>query len=451
MATDTHYDLLVIGSGSGARGVATRCRAAGWRVGLIDHRPLGGTCALRGCDPKRVLLAGAEAVDFTRRLRGRGVTGNAAIAWNELMRSKRTFTDPVPAEQERRHAEAGIEVLRGRARFLGPRMLAVGERTLTARHFLIASGARPRPLGIPGAEHVVDSEAFLALEQLPGRVALIGGGYIAAEFSHLAARAGAAVTVIQRGPRLLPTFDPDLVAALGEGFTSVGVAVQTESAVDAVERVGTGFRVRGARGGGRFEVEADLVVHAAGRIPDLAELDLGAAGIAVDGPRLALNEFLQSTSNPAVYAAGDAAGRGPALTPVASLDAAVVAANLLEGNHRQPDYRAVPSVVFTLPPLARIGLCEAEARARGLRFRVNRGRTGGWYSNRRLGEPVAGYKVLVEEGGGQRILGAHLLGPQADEMINLFALVMRNDLPARTLKETHFAYPTAASDLEYMV
>src|SRR6185436_18590321 len=298
--------------------------------------------------------------------------------------------------------------------------------------------------------HVVDSEAFLALERLPSSLALIGGGYIAAEFAHVAAQAGATCTIFQRRERLLPAFDPDLVAGLMEKFAALGIAVHLDTAVEAVERDRAGFRVRGSRRGEAVTATADLVVHAAGREPDLDDLALDAAEVSWKDGRLVLNEFLQSASNPAVYAAGDAAAVGPALTPAASLDAAVVAANLLEGNHRRPDHHAVPSVAFTLPPIARVGLLEAEAQAQGLRFRTNTAATAGWYTHRRVGETAAGHKVLIEEGS-DKILGAHLLGTNADELINIFALAIRHGLPARALKETSYAYPTAASDLEYLV
>ena len=197
-------------------------------------------------------------------------------------------------------------------------------------------------------------------------------------------------------------------------------------------------------------VETDLVVHAAGRVPDLDALNLSAAGIAVEKGRLVLNEFLQSVSNPAVYAAGDAAAKGPPLTPVSSHDGKVVATNLLEGNRHQPDYRGVPSVAFTLPPIAAVGMGEAEARTAGLKFQVNREKVPNWYTARRVAETVYGFKTLVEEGTG-RILGAHLVGPHADEVINVLGLAIRHGLTAEDIKQTMFAYPTAASDIGYML
>lgn len=195
---------------------------------------------------------------------------------------------------------------------------------------------------------------------------------------------------------------------------------------------------------------ADLIVHAAGRRPALEALDLDAAGIAHERGRLTLNEHLQSVSNPAVYAAGDAAQMGPPLTPVSSHDGKVVAGNMLEGNHLRPDYRGIPSVAFTLPPIASVGLSEAEARERGLRFRVKSNLVPNWYSARQAAEPVYGFKVMVDEGD-DRVLGAHLVGPHVDEVINLFALAIRHGLTADDLKSTMFAYPSGASDIGYML
>lgn len=163
-----------------------------------------------------------------------------------------------------------------------------------------------------------------------------------------------------------------------------------------------------------------------------------------------LNEFLQSTSNPAIYVAGDAAQMGPPLTPVSSHDAKVVAANLLEGNHAKPNYVGVPSVAFTIPPIAAVGVNERQAKEQGLQYRVNKQRASDWFTARQAAEPVYGYKVLVAEDSDE-ILGAHLIGPHADEVINVFAVAIRNGLTATQLKSTMFAYPSGASDIGYML
>lgn len=305
-------------------------------------------------------------------------------------------------------------------------------------------------LGIPGEEHLATSTDFLKLAELPRRLALVGGGYIASEFSHIAVRAGAEVTILQQKDRLLPQFDPTLVQWLTEKSQALGIDVRLRARVEAVEKAGSKFRVRFASNGVASSIEADLVVHAAGRVPDLERLDLDSGEIQHDKGRLKLNEFLQSVSNPAVYAAGDAASSGPPLTPVSSHDGDVVAANMLQGNREKPNYLGTPSVVYTTPPLARVGLLEEEARNQNLRFRIKHEKTSDWYTARRVGEDCAGFKVLVEEGT-ERILGAHLIGPHAEEVINLFGLAIRTGLSAKQLKATIFSYPTAGSDVGYML
>lgn len=451
-----HYDLLVVGSGVAASGVAIRVRQAGRSVALVDCRPFGGTCALRGCDPKKVLVSGAEAVRAASRLAGHGVRGEPAVDWGGLISFKRTFTDPVPAQRARSYREEGIDAFQGIARFRGPRELAVGDTELEARHIVLASGAQPVALGVPGEEYAITHEEFLALEALPERIAFIGGGYIAAEFSNIAAVAGARVTVLQRGERMLTGFDPDLVGWLMESFRAMGIRVETRVQVEAIERAERGggsreFTVRYASGGTAASITADLVVQAAGRRPALQPLGLEAGGVAVDERgRLRLNDWLQSVSNPAVYAAGDCAQRGPPLTPVAGRDAEIVAANLLEGNTRTAEYHAVPTVAFTLPPIAAVGLSEAAARAASPSVRVRCGQGSGWYTARRLAEPVYGFKLLIDEAS-RHVLGAHLVGPAAEDTINLFALAIRERLTTDALREAIFAYPTAASDIGYML
>jgi glutathione reductase (NADPH) len=444
------YELIVIGTGAAATAAATRVREAGWRVAVVDHRPFGGTCALRGCDPKKMLFAGAALTDHASRMQGKGVKGALKIDWPDLLAFKRAITDPVPVERERLYGEAGIEVYHGRARFTGPSSLEVEGQTLQAQHILIAAGAEPVELRIPGEEYLITSEDFLELESLPGRIAFVGGGYIAAEFSNIAAQAGAHPIVLQRGARMLERFDPDLVDWLTEKFEGMGIRVETRTSVESVEQTGGGYRVRALRDGRELTVEADIVVHAAGRVPAIAALDLPAAGIAVQDERIELDEYLRSVSNEAVYVAGDAAQAGPPLTPIAGRDGRSVAANLLEGPRYKPDYTVVPSVVFTLPPLAAVGLGESEAREAALKFRVNCQKGDDWFTARQAAEPTYGFKVLVEEAT-DRILGAHLLGPHAEEVINLFAVAIRHGLTASQLRDTVFAYPTGASDLSYML
>jgi glutathione reductase (NADPH) len=444
------YDLVVIGAGTAAMGVATRVRAAGRTVAVVDFRPFGGTCALRGCDPKKMLISGTSAVDHVRRMGSSGVAGEVHIAWPALMAFKRTFTDPVPELQEQTYRDKGIEALHGRATFTGANTLDVAGETIEAKHIVLANGAEPIRLNIPGEEHLATNEDFLSLEALPPRIVLVGGGYIAAEFSHIAALAGAKVNVLQRGDWMLKSFDADLVGWLMEKFEALQINVGTATSVQRIEKTDSGLRVWAAAHGATVSIDADLVIHAAGRAPAFDALNLEAAGVGIEHGRLKLNESLQSVTNPAVYAAGDAAQKGPPLTPVSSHDAKVVAANLIKGNHARPDYRGVPSVAFTLPPIAAVGMTEEQVRASGRKFRTQSEKASRWFTARQAAEPVYGFKVLVDEET-DLVLGAHLVGPHADEVINLFALAIRHDLTTEDLKKTMFAYPTGASDIGYML
>ncbi|GAC1594516.1 MAG: NAD(P)/FAD-dependent oxidoreductase [Myxococcales bacterium] len=443
------FDVVAIGTGSAAATVAWKFQAAGRRAAVVDSRPYGGTCALRGCDPKKVLVGATEALDRVQRMAGKGLQAEAArIDWPALMRFKRTFTGPVPEARQKEFVEGGIATLHGHARFVGPRKLRVGSEDIEADQFVIATGARPATLRFPGAEHLITSEQFLELDVLPRRIAFVGGGYISFEFAHIAARAGAEATILHGRPRPLEGFDPDLVAVLVAASRERGIDIQFDARVERVERGADGFTVHGSGG---VHLKADLVVHGAGRVPEVDDLGLEEANVD-HGPRgIAVNDFLQSVSNPAIYAAGDvAATDGPPLTPVAGYEGSIVAANILEGNHRRPDYAGIPSVVYTIPNLASVGLGVELAREQNLKFRVNHQPTEGWYSSRRTAETHTGFKVLIEEGTG-KILGAHLLGAQAEELVNIFALAIRLGLGASDLERAIFAYPSHASDLSYML
>lgn len=444
-----NFDLVVLGTGTAGSVAASQCRSAGWEVAIVDSRPFGGTCALRGCDPKKVLVGATEAVDWVRRMKGNGIAADAVrIDWAALMRFKRTFVESTPSMKEKSFAKAGITALHGRARFVDATTIEVGDDVLVARHVLIATGAMPAPLGFPGEAHVIDSTQFLELEQLPKRIVFVGGGYVSLEFAHVAARAGAEVHIVHRGKRPLEQFDADLVGRLVDATRDLGIQFHLESEVRRIEKTEAGIRVVTSTGGA---IEADLAVHGAGRVPEIDDLALDKARVDRNRNGVTVNEYLQSVSNPAVYAAGDSAGTGaPKLTPVAGMDGHVAASNMLEGNHRRPDYTEVPSAVFTVPPLASVGLLEKAATEKGLAFDVRHEDMSGWYSARRVAMKHSAYKVLVEKVTG-RILGAHVLGFDAEEVINVFAIAIRAKMTAADIKETIFAYPSGASNLSYML
>jgi glutathione reductase (NADPH) len=385
-------------------------------------------------------------------MKGNGIRAEQLqIDWSELMRFKRTFTEPVPRDREAGFVKAGIATFHGRAHFVGRSTVQVGEEYLEGRYVVIAAGQKPADLKISGSEHLTTSEQFLELDSLARRILFIGGGYIAFEFAHVAARVGSEVTIVHRGARPLPRFDPDLVDQIVARSRELGIDVQLGAEAKGIEKKSGQFFVHVSTSGQQRTFRADMAVHAAGRVPEIDDLNLDVAGIEWDERGVRVNEFLQSVSNPVVYAAGDAAASGgPPLTPVASYDGMTVAANLLKGNQEQPNYMGIPTVVFAIPPLASVGLSEREAREKGLKYRVKKEMTSTWYSSRRVAENYSGYKVLVEEGT-DRILGAHLLGDQAGETINLFAVAIRSGMRASDLRHMVFSYPTHASDVSYML
>jgi glutathione reductase (NADPH) len=243
-------DVIAIGTGSAASAVASRCREAGWKVAIVDSRPFGGTCALRGCDPKKVLVGAAEAIDWTRRMKGKGIqAAKLQIDWPELMRFKRSFTEPVPKRREDGFAKAGIAAFHGRARFAGPTTVQIGEEELEGRYVVIATGEVPADLEIPGAEYLTTSDQFLELNELPRKILFIGGGYIAFEFAHVAARAGSQVTILHRGPRPLGRFDPNLVDQLVAQTREIGIDVHLGTEAIGIEKSSAQLLVRALAAG----------------------------------------------------------------------------------------------------------------------------------------------------------------------------------------------------------
>ncbi len=446
------FDLIVLGTGAGGGAPASRCAKAGWHVAIIDDQPAGGTCALRGCDPKKVLVGAAQLVDSQNRMRANGVHGAARIEWAELMAFKRSFTNPVPKQREQGYKDAGIIFYSGRAEFVAPDRISINESVLEAEHIVIATGAAPAVLDIEGESNVRTSTDFLELDSLPPRVALIGAGYISFEFAHIVQRAGSQAIVLGRS-QPLRQFDRDLVNRLIEHSRETGIEVMLDTDVTGVRRTDAGFTIDFRTPAGSGSVDASLVFHGGGRVPNTVGLNSAAGAVRVDERGgILVNDFLQSVSNPRVYAAGDVVlpkGSAP-LTPVGGHEGEVVAHNLLHGNSRSPDYRAIPSVVFTIPALASVGLTEEEANSQKIPVEVKSTDTRSWYSARRIGEPASMFKTIVDTRT-NTLIGAHLLGPHAEEIINIFAIAIRNNLPASELRHMIYAYPTSSSDIPYMI
>ncbi len=384
-------------------------------------------------------------------MEGKGLEAQPSVNWPDMIAFKRSFTEAMPPRIEAGLEKAGIDVLHGLARFTGPNTIELNGETLTAKHFHIATGARPMTLNIPGEEHLTTSTEFLELPERPNRIAFVGGGFIAMEFAHIVKRAGAReVTVLEMMDRPLGPFDPDLVAMLVEATEELGVDLRTKAKVAKIEKQGDEFTVTVETPDGTETITCDLVVHGTGRVPNIDRLNLEAAGVEYSRRGIKVSDAMRTT-NPAIFAAGDCAASGPKLTPVSAFEGRVAGKNLLAGeDERTVDYPPIPSVVFTLPMVATVGLSEAVAREQGLKFDTHFEKTWDWYSSLRVGAKHTGFKVLVEEGSGQ-ILGAHLIGPGSEEQINLFAMAMGAGQTANQIKAMIFAYPSYASDIGSMV
>ena len=271
------------------------------------------------------------------------------------------------------------------------------------------------------------------IPEFPQEVVFVGGGVIALEFSHVYARAGAKVTILEVLPRLLPHVEADAVEHMAAESQRIGIGVYTEAKVKRIEPSEGRFRVVFEHAGIEHAVRADRVVNGAGRIPDVDTLDLAAGNVAHDGTRVMVDEFQRSVSNPAVHVCGDALWSAPQLSPLATYEGRLVGRNIVEGPRHRPDFSPVPSCVFTVPAVASVGLTEVATREKGLRVKIYSHDMLEWISARTFAETVAWAKVLVDEAS-DRIVGAHIVGHSGEELIHLFAFAMRHGITATQIR-----------------
>lgn len=448
-STTYDYDLFVIGTGVAGNLIAAKCNANGLSVAVADSRPFGGTCSLRGCNPKKVLVSAAEVIHRSRALAGKGIEDGIHINWRELIEFKRKFTEPVPNRREKNYAEYGVDAYHGHVSFSGENRVTVGDESISAKNIVIATGATPRELEMPGSQHIITSDQFLELESLPEDILFVGGGYISFELAHIAARAGSSVTILELLDMPLQQFDADLVERIMKASKDEGIQIHTRISIHAIEKDGNIFWVHTAKDDKDIDFETDLVVHGAGRVPNLFDLDLEKGNIETDDHGIILNDYLQSISNPSVSVAGDVVSNPKSLplTPVAAHEGNVVVKNISGGNRETPNYTATPSVLFTSPLLATVGMTEKVAKEQGRNYRVKFTDTSESYSTQRLGLSTSAQKILVDEENSE-ILGAHLLGHNVDEVINVFALAIRNHLKVEDLRDAIWAFPSVMYNVE---
>lgn len=435
------FDVVAIGSGEAGEVPAMMCAEQGMRVALAEQSDPGGTCALRGCNPKRALANAAELVIRSRAMNDLGVAGSLTLKWTDLFKHRRNIIEGIPEKMEQRLADAGIDLLRGHCSFERPDTLRIGNRVVAADHIVVATGAAPRSVDFPGAEYLTSTDELLESNELPDRVIFVGAGYISMEFATVLSMAGVQTTLLEMLPRPLTGFDGDLVDLARPAWEEQGLKIHTNITVRRIERRNRELVVYDSE---EHEYRAAMVVHGAGRVPNIGGMNLAGAGITTHKDRPQLNEFLQSVGNNRVYFAGDAASRGPQLTPVAEIDGRVVGANIIGGPHECPDYSSVASCLFTMPGLARVGENDTrEVRDRGIEVVFKD--TSGSHSTRRLGLSRSGFKALIDRNS-DTLAGIHLLGHNVDEVINAFSLAIREKTSLSVLKRLGATFPSVTYD-----
>jgi glutathione reductase (NADPH) len=448
------FDVLVVGSGTAGQTAALELNAAGLQVAVVEKSDQpGGTCALHGCQPKKWFYEVTEAIAKTRHLTGKGVDAAPQGVWSQTHAQKSDFTSQVPQRTLQGFKDAGITFLRGRAHFLAEDSMEVDGKPVTAGYFVLATGARPMSLPIAGSEHIITSDDFLELKGLPRSILFVGGGFISFEFAHFAARLGpenSHIRILEVSDRPLGQFDAEMVKLLVEASLEEGIEVHTGVQIVSIEKRSSGFHAM-TKAGSSFQ--ADLVVHGAGRVPNVEELaletarvDFSTAGIAVDNR--------MKTSNPRVLAIGDCAA-SLQLARVADYEGHVAASNILAELTRSAtaniDYTAVPALLFTYPQYGMVGKTEAALTQHDIAYRKSFARNLQWPTYKRIGMKHAAYKILV--GTDNRVLGAHILSDNASGLINTLRQAMLEGTTADQLywQNIMTPYPTRESDLIYML
>jgi glutathione reductase (NADPH) len=450
MATEK-FDVVILGGGNAGIGVTGPVRRAGMSVAMIEADLLGGTCPNRGCTPKKVLVAAGHALHEIERAAVHHIAvGKPKLDWAALIDREKEMIRDIPANLARSMVRRNVEVIRGHAAFAGPNTIRVGDRALEAKHIVIATGSKPRPLPIPGAELMITSDEMLSERDLPGSVIFVGGGVISLEFGHVYARTGSDVTILEALPQLLPAIDADAVGHLRAESERIGIRVRTGVSVQRIEIANRRLRVVFTSNGIEQVAEADRVVNGAGRIANVHTLNLAVGNVEHSNGRLAIDRHLRSTSNTAVHVCGDAVPTSPQLSPIATYEGDIVGRNIVEGPKYSPDYGSMATSVYTVPSLASVGLSETTARQKGLAIDVHANDMGDWLSAKTYAETIAWSKIIVDRSD-DRILGAHFVGHAGHELINLFGLAMRFGLTAAQIRDNVYAYPTFSSDIKNML
>jgi glutathione reductase (NADPH) len=448
------YDLFVIGGGSGGVRAARIAAQHGARVAIAEEHRYGGTCVIRGCVPKKIFVYASE---MSHTLADAGAygwsTGQASFDWATLVANKDREIDRLNGIYIRLLEQAGVQIFHERAVLADAHTLEMAGKRVTARIVLIATGARPRLPDIPGAGHVITSNEAFYLPEFPRHVTIAGGGYIALEFAHVFRGLGAEVTLVHRSGQLLRGFDDDVRTEVTEAARASGIDVRVETAIESVGSPPGSTGGAGKAKGGRLQavlsggarLDTDVVMAAIGRIPNTADLGLEAAGVALRPSCAVQVDSYSRTTAENIYAVGDCTDRVN-LTPVAIREGQAFADTVFGNQPAEVDYSCIPTAVFSQPPVGSVGLTEAQARERVAEVDVYMAR----FRPLKYALPGREERVmmkLVVDGSSQRVLGVHVVGPDAPEIIQATAIAVRMGATKRDFDATIALHPTTAEEL----
>ena len=442
---DTAFDLFVIGAGSAGVRAARMSAGFGARVAIAEAYRPGGTCVIRGCIPKKLLVYAAHYREDFQDARAYGWTAQPEFSWPTLIANKNREIAQLEDFYRTLLKTSGVRLVEGRARLLDAHTVEVAGRTYTAAHILVATGGWPTLPKIPGIEHCLTSNEALELPDLPRRVLVVGGGYVAAEFTGIFHGVGSQVTLAYRGEQILRGFDLDVRQHLHQELLRKGIDIRLGCDVAGIERRPDGvLEARLVAAGGSATVVVDAVMYATGRHANTAGLGLESAGVELrpDGA-VVVDEYSRSTTEN-IFAVGDVTQR-IALTPVAIREGAAVATTLYGGVATPADHVNVPHAVFSLPPVGVVGLGEAQARELFADVKIYK------TTFRPLKYTLSGRNErtlmkLVVDADSQRVVGAHMVGPDAPEIIQAIAIAVKAGLTKRDFDVTVAVHPTAAEE-----
>lgn len=444
---DFDYDFLVIGGGSGGVRASRLAAGLGARVAVVEAAQLGGTCVNVGCIPKKLLSHAAHFSQQAEEAKGYGwQLDKPQFDWATLIANKDREITRLNGVYDRMLAGAGVTVIHGHATLSGPHEVQVNGQSIQARHILIATGGTPRLPDIPGIEHAISSNEAFHLPQLPRRVVVVGGGYIAVEFASIFNGLGAQTTLLHRRQQLLRGFDADLGLHLAQEMAQLGVNFRWDEEILSIDKQTDGLHLQ-LQGGEQLVV--DCVMYATGRVPLTAGLGLDAAGVKINDKGAIEVDSHFTTNVPSIHAVGDVVDH-MALTPVALAEGTVVAHHLFgQGGKSAPDYELVPTAVFSHPQVGTVGLSEEAARERFGAVQIFQSSFRP-LSNRMGGEPENVFLKLIVSKGDQRVRGVHMVGEGAGELMQGFAVALQCGATKQQFDATIGIHPTVAEELVTM-